>query len=66
LIFEKTGVNKAMELNLNNTEIAFKIKSNKDLKRALFLFNAISQPFMVKLGNVFTRIALRLKAVKWH
>lgn len=55
-----------MELNLNNTEIAFKIKSNKDLRRALLLFKAISLPFMVKLGNAFTSISLRIKApIAW-
>jgi proline dehydrogenase len=34
-----------------NTEVAFKIKSNLDLKRALWLFRLISFGLIVKIGN---------------
>lgn len=47
-------------MELGNTEIAFKIKSDKDLKRAKLLFKLIGSPFMVKIGKSFTKAALVL------
>jgi proline dehydrogenase len=44
----------------DNTEIAFKSKSNKDLKKAFWLFKIISFPTFVKFGKVVTNIALKL------
>jgi proline dehydrogenase len=43
----------------NNTEIAFKSKSNQDLNRAYWLFKIIGYPSIVKLGKGFTTFALK-------
>jgi proline dehydrogenase len=43
-----------------NTEVAFKIKSDFDLKRALWLFRLISFGFIVKIGNKVIPAAIRL------
>lgn len=48
-------------LNFNNTKIAFKVKSNNDLKRAYWLFRIIGSPLIVKLGKFFMIIALKLR-----
>lgn len=48
-------------LNFNDTNIAFKIKSNYDLKRAYWLFRIIGSPLIVKLGKFFMIIALKLR-----
>ena len=47
-------------LTFDNTQIAFKIKSDRDLKRAYTLFKIISYPILVKLGNPLIRIASAL------
>ena len=55
-----------MDLNLHNTEIAFKPKSSNDLRRALFLFYTMSNPWMVKLGKNLTEFALKIRfPVSW-
>jgi proline dehydrogenase len=43
-----------------NTEVAFKLKSNLDLKRALWLFRLISYGFIVKIGNRVIPSAIKL------
>jgi proline dehydrogenase len=48
-------------LNFDNTEVAFKGKSNSDLKRAYILFKVIANPALVKLGSVLTNTALALR-----
>ena len=48
-------------LNFNDTNIAFKVKSNTDLKRAYWLFRIIGSPLVVKLGKIFMLIALKLR-----
>ena len=54
------------DINLKNTEIAFKSKSNTDLRRALILFHTMSKPRMVKAGKFLTEIALKIKfPVSW-
>lgn len=50
-----------MENLFNNTEVAFAIKSNKELKRAKFLFEMIASPRMVKIGTKLTNLALNLR-----
>lgn len=47
-------------ISFENTEIAFKSKSNKDLKRAYKLFKLIGNPKLVKLGKWFTINALKI------
>src|SRR6056297_276980 len=39
------------KLNFENTEIAFKVKSNKELHQARWMFRLISYPGLVKFGN---------------
>ena len=48
-------------LHFDNTKIAFKIKSNTDLKRAYWLFRIIGSPFIVKVGKIFMVVALKLR-----
>ena len=50
-----------MEPDFNNTEIAFKLKSNAELKGAFWLFKIISIPWVVKLGQRLLSFALFLK-----
>jgi len=47
-------------ITFENTEIAFKSKSNKDLVRAYWLFKIIGYPKVVKFGKWFTEFALKL------
>lgn len=47
-------------ISFENTEIAFQNKSNKDLKRAYWLFKIIASPTFVRFGKFATNIALRL------
>lgn len=48
-------------LDFSNTEVAFRSKSDKDLRRAHLLFKVISSPFVVKIGKWSTQIALKLR-----
>lgn len=45
----------------DNTEIAFKYRTNKELKRAQFLFSSMSSPNLTKLGMQLTKIAIDWK-----
>ncbi len=45
----------------SNTETAFKLKSNSDLKRAEFLFSCIKIPSITKLGTAVIRFAIKCK-----
>lgn len=47
--------------SFDNTEIAFAGKSNAQLKRAYWLFKLIGSPPLVKLGKIFTHVALALR-----
>lgn len=44
----------------DNTEIAFKLKSDSELERAYFLFKMISIEPLVKIGTTVTKIALNM------
>ncbi|MBM3452449.1 MAG: proline dehydrogenase [Bacteroidetes bacterium] len=48
-------------ISFENTEIAFKSKSEFQLKKAYWLFKIISSPTLVKLGKIITPIALNLR-----
>ncbi len=48
-------------ISFENTEIAFKGKSLKDLKRARLLFKMVSSPRLVKFGKWATNLALSLR-----
>lgn len=47
-------------IDFNNTEIAFKSKSNNDLERAYWLFKAISINFLSRVGPPITSFAIRI------
>lgn len=47
-------------ISFDNTEKAFISKSNADLKRSYRLFKIIGNPTFVKLGGIFTPLALNL------
>ena len=49
------------KLSFDNTEIAFKHQSNKELKQSFWLFKAISNNLLVKIGPFFTKLALGIK-----
>lgn len=52
--------NSKEKLSFENTEIAFRSKSDKDLSRALWLFKMVSRPWMVNAGEKVLNIALAL------
>ena len=45
-------------IKFDNTEIAFKSKSNAQLKKAHYLFKVMGNPSLVKIGNSLTKIAI--------
>jgi len=45
-------------ISFDNTEIAFKSKTDKELKKAYLLFKVVASPFMVKMGAWFAKPAL--------
>jgi len=47
-------------IKFENTEIAFKSKSNRELKKARFLFKVMGSPSLVKTGNALTKLALAI------
>jgi proline dehydrogenase len=53
-------------MDFNDTKIAFAKRSDRDLKRAWFLFKTISNPGLVKVGNTLTNWALKAKLpINW-
>jgi len=54
-------------ISFDNTEFAFEHKSEKELKRASFLFSSMGKPWLVKLGTRITpwaiRVGLPVKAI---
>ena len=48
-------------ISFENTEVAFKYKSDKELKKAKFLFTSMGKPLLVKLGTRLTPFF-----IKWH
>ncbi|RLD75778.1 MAG: proline dehydrogenase, partial [Bacteroidetes bacterium] len=47
-----------IKINFENTEIAFKSKSNAQLNKAYLLFKVMGNPGLVKVGNSLTKIAI--------
>lgn len=47
-----------MSLSFDNTEIAFRYRNNRELKRAHFLFSSMSSPFLAKTGMKLTQLAM--------
>ena len=50
-----------MSLSFNNTEIAFRAKSDEALRRSHWLFKAIERPWLVKMGTPLVKVALKLR-----
>ncbi len=49
-----------MKISFDNTENAFKAKTNHDLNRSYWLFKMIGNPGLVKLGATAAPLALNL------
>jgi proline dehydrogenase len=49
-----------MKIDFQNTEVAFAIKSDADLKKAYVLFKTIGSPTVVKIGNTLLKMALKI------
>jgi proline dehydrogenase len=47
-----------MPLSFDNTEIAFRYRNDKELKRAHFLFSSMSSPFLSRTGMKLTQLAI--------
>lgn len=43
----------------NNTKAAFKLKSDSELDRAIFLFGLMGRPSLVKAGSALTKFSLK-------
>jgi len=43
----------------DNTEIAFRYKTNRDLKQAQFLFSSMGSPALTSIGIAFTKFAMQ-------
>lgn len=53
-------------IDLNNIEVAFKVKSDKELKNAKFLFSMIKSPFMVRTLGFMANLALKIRfPISW-
>jgi proline dehydrogenase len=48
-------------ISFDNTEIAFKYKSTRDLRRAYTLFKLVGKSWLVRFGKWFTPIAFKLR-----
>ena len=49
-----------MNIDFNNTEIAFISKSDRDMKKALFLYKVMASPFITKTAKILTQTALKI------
>ncbi len=50
--------NNLVKLDFNNTEIAFRNKTDKDLEKAYWLFKMVSNNTLIKIGTPLTNFAL--------
>ena len=48
-----------MEKIFNNTQVAFRLKSDTELDRAYFLFKMIANEPLVRIGTAVTNFALK-------
>lgn len=48
-------------ISFNNTEIAFKSKTDRDLNKAYWLFKIVGNPSFVKIGKSLTNFSLKAK-----
>lgn len=54
------SANSAVKLDFNNTEIAFRNKSDKDLEKAYWLFKMVASNALIKVGTPITTFALNI------
>lgn len=47
-------------INFENTEVAFKVRADRELARAFLMFKLISRPGLVKIGNSFIGLLVNL------
>jgi len=47
-------------VSFESTEIAFRVKSDRDLNKAYWLFKVISRPTIVKIGGALSKFALKI------
>ncbi len=53
-------------ISFSSTEIAFNIKSNRELRRAYMLFRAISNRALVKVGGFLSKLAISIRLpISW-
>ncbi len=53
-------------MKFENTEIAFKYKTDQELEKAFWLFKMVGSPQLVKVGRILTNLALGLRVpVSW-
>jgi proline dehydrogenase len=61
-----TFAKKNVMVSFDNTEIAFKSKSNYDLRRSFLLFSALAKTWIVRFGGGFTQSIMKIGLpVKW-
>ena len=48
-------------MSFKNTETAFSLKNNIELRRAYFLFKLISYPFLVSIGKFIITVCVKLR-----
>src|SRR5690606_36344449 len=53
-------VHNLVKLDFNNTEIAFRNKSDKDLEKAYWLFKIVASNSLIKIGTPLTNFALKI------
>lgn len=58
---QAANVQTATNLSLENTEIAFRSKSNSDLQRSYYLFKAIGYNWLVKVGPSLVETAFNIR-----
>lgn len=54
------SANSQLGLDFNNTEIAFRNKSDKDLEKAYWLFKMVASNTLIKIGTPITTFALNI------
>jgi proline dehydrogenase len=59
LCANKIATMPSSRISFDNTELAFKYKTDKQLKKAQFLFSSMSRAWLVKLGTRITPWAIR-------
>ncbi|MCK4921323.1 MAG: hypothetical protein KAS71_09770, partial [Bacteroidales bacterium] len=47
-------------INFENTEVAFKVRADRELARAFLMFKLISRPGLVKIGNSFIGLMVNI------